>query len=323
MEKAAGYAAVFDYFGVAEADRPEESCYAFAPVFRTRVGGVPVALKRTRNLTAAAAIMRWVRRLSAAGVPVVTPVATGVANPALIGDRVWVAYPWVEGRPYDGSAGDIAAAGDLLGRMHVGSLQPEPDLPLFEWPDYDNEEVEDDIAGLRRVLASHAPEIAGPVLDRVAAWHRTFPQTTLQKIRDAGLPCVTASTDFKANNLVYTGQGPVLVDPDNADYVPRLIDLAMAALLFHNELASAPPRLFTSSEWDTFARAYTAHVTLTPHERDLWPTALQYLITEWGTWTLVNADQCGDWSDPHKHAFLTDLAQTMPDRYSPAPLGLD
>jgi hypothetical protein len=47
----------------------------------------------------------------------------------------------------------------------------------------------------------------------------------------------------KANNLVYPPAGPVLVDPDNGDFAPRLLDLAQAVLLFHTEHEPAPPRL--------------------------------------------------------------------------------
>jgi Ser/Thr protein kinase RdoA (MazF antagonist) len=317
VEKASDYAAVFEHFRVDAADLPQESCYAFAPVFRTRVAGISAVVKRTRNRPGAAgAIVQWLRRLIADGIPVVTPIEVPDGNPVRIGDRMWVAYPWIEGRRYEGSAADIAAAGDLLGRMHARSLHSEPQLPLFEWPDYDAEESEKDIEDLRRVLKSRAPDIAEPVLARAVAWHREFMEQTLPIIREADVPWVVASTDYKANNLVYIPEGPVFVDPDNADYAPRVIDLALAALLFHNELASAPARLFTLDEWEVFVRAYAAHVTLTATENDLWSTALKYVIVEWGTWTLVNADEWDTWSDPNQHAFLRNLAQATPDSLS-------
>jgi hypothetical protein len=40
----------------------------------------------------------------------------------------------------------------------------------------------------------------------------------------------------------------VLVDLDNGEHAPRLLDLALAALLFHNEHPQAPPRLFSLRE---------------------------------------------------------------------------
>lgn len=238
-EKAADHAEVFEHFGIPEQDRPEESCYDYAPVFRTTVAGTPSAVKRTRNLPAAAAIARWTRAMADSGIGVVTPLDLP-GNPGPVGDRVWVAYPWISGRSYDGSVADIAAAGALLGRMHAHAYERDPELPSFEWPEHDDADVEAEIEDLRRVLTLRAPDIAEAVLARSAPWHRSFMAETLPAIRDGDLPHVAASTDFKANNLVYTANGPILVDPDNADYLPRIIDLAMAALLFHNEL---PPRL--------------------------------------------------------------------------------
>ncbi|MFE2546548.1 phosphotransferase enzyme family protein [Actinacidiphila glaucinigra] len=314
-EKAAEHAEVFEHFGIPEQDRPEESCYDYAPVFRTTVAGTPSAVKRTRNLPAAAAIGRWTRAMADSGIGVVTPLDLP-GNPALVGERVWVAYPWISGRPYDGSVADIAAAGALLGRMHAYAYERDPELPSFEWPEHDDADVEAEIEDLRRVLTLRAPDIAEAVLARSAPWHRSFMAETLPAIRDGELPHVAASTDFKANNLVYTDNGPVLVDPDNADYLPRIIDLAMAALLFHNELPSAPPRLFTPAEWQVFTDEYLARVSLSAAEIELWPTALRYLITEWGTWTLVDADEWDDWSNPHKRAFLRDLATIEPDALS-------
>jgi Ser/Thr protein kinase RdoA (MazF antagonist) len=309
----ADYRAVFEYFGVDARDWPAESGYPYAPVFRARVAGVPAAVKRARRSpVAAAAIARWVRVLAASGIPVVTPIQTGVPNPGLIGDQMWVAYPWIDGRAYDGSAADIAAAGELLGRMHARTSYVDAAIPRFKWPQHDQASVQQDIEDLTRVLESRAPAIARHAVGRTAPWHRTFMAQTLTAIRETALPFVIGSTDFRASNLVYNPTGPVLVDPDNADYLPRILDLAIAALLFHSEMKTAPPRLFTRSEWEAFAQAYSAHAKLTGEEVELWQTALQYVICEWGTWTLVAADESGDWADPHNHAFLLDLAIADP-----------
>ncbi len=206
-------------------------------------------------------------------------------------------YPWVEGRTYEGSDADIAAAGDLLGRIHSRTDYFDAAMPAFKWPEHDDAAVEKDVEDLTGVLERRAPEIARQVVARTGAWHRAFMTDTLHADRDGALPCVVATTDFRANNLVYTGTGPVLIDPDNADYLPRILDLAIAALLFHNGLATAPPRLFTQAEWNA-------------------PTALKYIASEWGTWTLVAADKWDDWADPHKRAFLADLAAADPARFT-------
>ncbi|WP_143590950.1 phosphotransferase [Thermoactinospora rubra] len=237
----------------------------------------------------------------------VTPLRLDSDNPAQVGDRVWVAYPWVDGRPYNGSTADIVAAGDLLGRIHAAQA-PTADMPRFPWPDHDADSVEEDITGLQRVLGKHAPEIHDEVLARMAPWLESFMTETLPPVRDGGLPRAVVSMDFKANNLVYVDDEPVLIDPDNAEYAPRILDLALAALLFHNETATAPPRLFTGAEWAAFSSAYGRHVRLTAAELALWPTVLRYMLLEWGVWTLIDADEWDDWDDPHKRNFLVDLA---------------
>jgi Ser/Thr protein kinase RdoA (MazF antagonist) len=225
---------------------------------------------------------------------------------------MWVAYPWIGGRAYDGSKADIAAAGDLLGRMHVRTDYFDAALPRFKWPEHDEAAVKKEIEDLSRVLKSRAPEIALQVVGRAGPWHRTFMTDTLPAIRDSALPFIAGTTDFRASNLVYTATGPVLIDPDNADYLPRVLDLAIAALLFHNELPTAPPRLFTQAEWAVFDQAYSAQQT---RRSTCGPTALQYIISEWGTWALVAADEWDGWADPRNRAFLTDLAMAGPDRF--------
>jgi Ser/Thr protein kinase RdoA (MazF antagonist) len=165
------------------------------------------------------------------------------------------------------------------------------------------------------VLDSRAPGIARHVVNRTGPWHRTFIAETLPAIRDSALPFVADTIDFKASNLVYTATGPVLIDPDNADYLPRVLDLAIAALLFHNELETAPPRLFTQSEWDAFAQAYSGRVNLTDLEVELWPTALRYVISEWGTWTLVPPTS-GTTGPIPTTALPLDLATADPARFT-------
>lgn len=61
------------------------------------------------------------------------------------------------------------------------------------------------------------------------------------------LPCVETPYDFKADNLIYVAQDrPVLIDPEHALSLPRVFDLALVLLLFHNALDSAPDRVLLS-----------------------------------------------------------------------------
>ncbi|MEV5504054.1 phosphotransferase [Nonomuraea fuscirosea] len=291
------YSEVFRRFGI----EPQASIYPYAPVFRGVIGGRAVAVKRTNS---AEAMGRWVRYLAAAELPVVTPLAV----PHHIAGHDWVAYPWIEGRPYDGSLADIRAAGNLLGRLHaVGDAEGSTGLPGFEWPDQDEESVQDDVTGLGKVLATYRPDLRREVLERFEPLLRAFMATTLPAIRDADLPVADVSMDFKAVNLVYGQAGPVLVDPDNGERAPRLLDLALAVLLFHNDLPGGPARLFHEREWAVFRDAYLVHVRPTARERELWPTALLYMLLEWGVWSAINGGETGDWDDSRQAAFLADL----------------
>ncbi|MGP3929154.1 phosphotransferase enzyme family protein [Nonomuraea sp. KM88] len=314
-DRAADFADVFQHFAVGEEGRPERSFYPYAPVFPVRLNGAKAVIKRTTGpVSAAAAIARWVEALAGEDVGVVTPLPLRVDNPAQVGDRVWVAYPWVDGRPYTGSPDDVAAAGDLLGRIHAA--RPAGDgMPEFGWPDHDAASVEEDVTGLRRVLGEHAPDLRDEVTARFEPWLESFMAQTLPPVRDGGLPRAAVSMDYKAGNLVYVDGAPVLIDPDNAEYAPRILDLALAALLFHNEMATAPPRLFTGGEWSAFSSAYRRHVRLTEAELALWPVAVRYMLLEWGVWTLIDAAEWNDWDDPRKRGFLRDLATVDPGRF--------
>ncbi|GAA4104422.1 phosphotransferase [Nonomuraea soli] len=285
----ADYSEVFQRFGI----EPQDSIYPYSPVFRGEIEGRQVAVKRTHY---AEFMGPWVRELHSKGIAVVTP----LAGPHKIGDFHWVAYPWIDGRAYDGSIDDVAAAGAFLGRLHA---QPGGSLPAFPWPDHDEESVQDDIDGLTKALSTYRPDLREQVLDRLAPLLRAFMSTTLPAIRDAGLPAVDATVDYKAVNLVYTEAGPVLIDPDNGEHIPRLLDLALATLLFHNDLAGEPAALFDEHQWAAFRDAYLGHVELTETERALWPTALTYMLLEWGVWSVCN----DDWADPRHAAFFADL----------------
>jgi spectinomycin phosphotransferase len=269
-------------------DAAEESIYPYSPVFRATLDGRAVVVKRTRR-SAPAAIATWVRSLAANGYPVVTPLRDPVRDSS---GAAWVAYPWIDGRPYRPSSQDIAAAGDLLGRLHARDGAPAG-MPTFCWPSYAPGEIAAD-------LARYEPLAAEPVLSRLRDLAARFESELLPAMRAGELPYVDATSDWKANNLIYTPDGPVLVDPDNGEHMPRLLDLALAVVLFHTETAAY--RSFTRDEWLAFRTAYVAHVRLTAEERELWPVALDYQVWEEGGWALEDSD----WSDPGRPAFLAE-----------------
>ncbi|QFG69999.1 phosphotransferase enzyme family protein [Ornithinimicrobium pratense] len=294
--------------------------------------GTPVVVKRTASSQQRAdAMASWTRTLADAGITVVTPTELDTSNPQQIevspaatdeeaDTSWWVVYPFVEGRPYNGSLGDIEAAGDLLGRIHAVSLTPQLEAGLrpYEWPDTVREDVDSDLETLGEVLARHAGDRAQSATNSVRALAERWWTTALPGLRDADnaapLPRAGVTSDYKASNLVFVDTEPVLVDPDNGGVEPRILDLALALVLFHNECPTAPARLLTSTEWGRFATAYLRHVTLTQRERELWPLAIDHMLWEEGTWVLEDNDDAA-WVDTRQGPQLLDLALATPDRY--------
>jgi spectinomycin phosphotransferase len=191
-----------------------------------------------------------------------------------------VVYPWVAGQTYRGRLEEIRAAGDLLGRQHALAVDPSRLRP-YTWPESDQAEVEAELT--RLTVRVPDPALLRSLADR---WR----SRALPALRAADLPRVGVSGDFKANNLVFTAVGPVLVDPDNGGLEPRLFDLALAVVLFHNKCPSAPGRLFTPVEWSVFRDTYQARILLTAAERALWPAALDHMLWDEGTWALSDND---------------------------------
>ena len=310
-----------------------QSLTPWANVHRGRThDGTPMVVKRTAGSEQRAEAMAdWTRALADSGVSVVTPMNLSVTNPHRVEvppaddgrephASWWVAYPYVDGRPYDGTLEDVEAAGDLLGRIHAVTLstQLEADMRPYAWPDTDREDVDRDLETLDAVLARHGGDRAQEAAESVRSLAERWWSTALPELRAADdmdpLPRAGVSSDYKASNLVFVDAMPVLIDPDNGGLEPRIFDLALAAILFHNECTTAPGRLFDLSEWKRFASAYLRHVTLSRRERDLWPLALDHMLWEEGTWVLQDNDEDA-WAYTRQRAQLLDLALTAPDRY--------
>lgn len=283
----------------------------FARVHRASTAdGQEVVVKVTD--ARAEAMARWVRALAGADVPVVT----AAAGPREVDGEQWVLYPFVEGEEYTGGAEQLRAAGGLLGRLHA-AVVPTDGLREYSHPATTRSDVDGDLATLRTVFTEHlAPEeaeVAHAGLTALADrwWGRSWP---LVKERDAELPRTGVSSDYKASNLVFADDGPVLVDPDNGGVEPRLFDLAMAVVLFHCECPGAPARMLSPEEWEVFVQAYAAHVDLTAAERELWPAAVDHMWWEEGTWVLEDNDEQA-WADPVQGGYLRSLALWDPTDY--------
>lgn len=282
-----------------------------------------VVVKRTASSAdRAAAMADWTRALHLAGISVVTPVDLASANPQQVDEDWWVVYTFIEGSPYKaGHLGHVRAAGDLLWRLHSAPVDPAVlgRLRPYEWPGTSREDVDHDLETRHGVSTSYlgddAPSASATIRDLANRWWATSFPTLRNTDATEPLPRSGVSSDYKATNLVFRDDvTPTLVDPDNGGLEPRLLDLAMAVVLFHNECATAPGRLFTLQEWEIFVTAYLRHVDLTPRERELWPATLDHMLWEEGSWALEDND-ADAWTDARQGGYLHDLAVTTPQRY--------
>lgn len=287
-------------------DHPEEpvSLYDYAPVLRVRDRRGDWVLKRTGLVHSdGEAIGRWLTALHGLGVDVVAPAAHLHPNPRRLDDgKEWVVYPFVSGTGYHADESEIADAGHLLGRMHAADPPEANALATYRQP------VVRDAEWIEPHLIS-----AGDAIEAAGGDRHAFREATLARLATAetimGLPLAGCSFDFKASNLVFSPK-PTLVDPDHAARMPRLYDLAVALLLFHCDLSTAPGRLWTRAEWATFLRSYAEQVAFTDTELAAWPTVLQLAWLDQGVWLLANWPE--GWADVKDRAYLLDVAAFDP-----------
>ena len=293
-------------------DKIPESIYAYAPVYRLKNAAGEWIVKRTqRPLARAQAVAAWAYAVAAQGVQLITPAQGFDENPRPFNvhdkvDEVWVVYPFVVGSAYTGDSTQIGAAGSLLGEIHALEFQEQFDLKTSGTVvAIEAAEIEQDIDGILQYIHSFFSEFAPAAAAILAERRQKYFQHSLPKMMETRLPLAICSWDYKASNLIYpNNNSPILVDIDNAAYIPRLYDLAIAALLFHNE-GQGPGRLFTRSEWSVFLDSYTQHVQFTEGEKQAWDDLLLCAWIDEGLWLLRN-DQAG-WADPQQSQMLLSL----------------
>jgi spectinomycin phosphotransferase len=308
------------------------SIHPYAPVFRVEDKRGAWIVKRGRKpFEQALAVTAWLEALAAEGIPVVTPARGCGENPRSFQDEngeeaVWVVYPYISGRSYQGSPEEIRAAGDLLGRLHA--FRPEHNFGLKvsrTVVEIDPEEVKGDISGILGHVERFFPQeqaAARRILEERAS--RYF-GSALPSLLSQELPLANCTWDYKASNLVFREVGfpsgnpltrssslPVLVDPDNAGRVPRLYDLAIAALLFHND-GVGPGRLLNRSEWETFLEGYLQHVQPGREEREAWDNLLLCAWVDEGLWLLNGSEE--DWANPVQGRMQLSLLLTGLDTF--------
>lgn len=266
-------------------DNPHEpiSLYKHAPVFRVRDRNGDWVIKRTGLAHSdGSSIGSWLCAIRNKGLGVVAPAKNFGENPRVLEDNCsWVVYPYIENAPYDATAQQIEMAGALLGSIHATRVPEERKLKTIsdlivhdrEWIRLHTEQALND-------MRHYAPQCLKIFED--------YLQDRLSSLSNIeNLPMAGCVVDFKASNLAYSPV-PVLVDPDHAAYMPRLIDLANALLLFHCDLPNAPSRLWNLKEWKNFLVGYGQYVSLTSAEKKNWQRVLNSAWLNEGIWLLGN-----------------------------------
>jgi Ser/Thr protein kinase RdoA (MazF antagonist) len=297
------------------AGRELESIYSYAPVYRLSNADGDWVLKRTQKpLARGRAVAAWEKNLAARGPRIVTPAPGFGDNPRIFnaGDdsaEVWVVYPFITGSAYTGDTVQIGAAGSLLGEIHAHGAGQDFGLKRQETAvAVEPDEIEQDIEEVLQHVGAFFPRFSAQAGVLLAERRQRYFQQSLPKALETQLPLAVCSWDYKASNLVYqSSTSPVLVDADNAACIPRLYDLAIAVLLFHNE-GRGPCRLFTAAEWAVFLGGYLRHVQFTDAEKKIWNDLLLCAWMDEGLWLLQN-DESG-WADPPQAQLLLSLLIT-------------
>ncbi|WP_413381009.1 phosphotransferase [Alkalihalobacillus sp. 1P02AB] len=263
-----------------------QSIYSFSPVYKVD----EMIIKRTQSpLEKSKRLIRYTTYLNQHGVPVVLPVSLKVDNPQQIQDDCYVAYPFIQGNKYTASEKNIRQAGELLGKIHALSPANNPyQLPHYHVFDFYKHEVEESIVSIRQFTKQYQANI-----DTERLYEHLLESVQSQEaIKAANIQWLLTPHDYKANNLIYQKQ-PILIDPDNAIWIPKLFDLALSLLLFHNELDSAPNRVFTNEEWRWFLEEYYTYSSIKEEEKEWWLAALNHVFLDEVMWLLAEVEE--DW----------------------------
>ena len=294
---------ILNIFGFDVEEEPV-SIYPYSPVYRVKYGDQDVVIKRTQSR--AESVMSYTNMLKDKGINVVTPVKLQVDNPQKYEDTNYVVYPFIEGQKYSGKDNEIYEAGKMLGQIHSYSpVSNEYNLLEYDVYDFNEEEVEESM----EAIIQHA-EKAGTRIDPGLKTKLLGSVANQQELYDAELPHVATPHDFKANNLVLIPE-PYLIDPDNAGWIPRIFDLALALLLFHNEHEEAPDQVFTIDEWEIFISGYKEYIVLTDQEKVYWEKAKQHVFLDEVMWLMAEYEE--DWQKTSQQKLFMSLTHFMRD----------
>lgn len=280
----------------------QQSIYPFSPVYKIHnyiIKKTQYPLERAWNL------VRYTAYLKENGISVVTPVKVSTSNPKQIDDACYICYPFINGSNYQGSKEEIKQAGELLGRIHaLSSSKNTFDLSAYDVFDFYHHEVDNHMRKISDFVSNYQVNI--PIQKLKDLLHTAVENQ--EKLKSTSLKWVETPHDYKANNLVFQND-PVLIDPDNAKWIPRTFDLALALLLFHNELSSAPNRTFTPKEWKLFLEGYSKHQTLTNVEIKAWEETVLHVFLDEVMWLMAEVEE--DWERKEQRDLFVSVTETL------------
>ncbi|MDQ0427539.1 spectinomycin phosphotransferase [Planomicrobium stackebrandtii] len=297
---------IVEKFGFHPKEEPV-SIYPFSPVYRITSFSKNFIVKQTQNpILKARRLMEYTNNLRKQGVKVVVPAILATENPMSIGEETYVVYPFIAGEFYSGRDVEIKDAGRMFGKIHsLSSSKNEFELDPYNVFDFNEAEVKDSVKNIIKNAAAWDIEIS-PKLES-----RLMQSVSNQgELKNARLPHVATPHDFKANNLIYTPD-PYLVDPDNAGWIPRVFDLALVLLLFHNELATAPDQPFSHAQWHIFLAGYKEFIAFTLVEENYWQKAVEHVFLDEVMWLM--ADVIEDWQNPAQRNLFEHLIELLMD----------
>jgi len=285
---------VFEYFGFHEENK---SIYKYAPVYVHEIDKKKVIIKRTKKqVDRIEPLHTWQKKLSEKGIKTISPIEHKDKLYHTIDDDNWVVYPFIEGEKYTATKEKIYNAGELLGKVH--SISDSVFNHGFEWENYDDEFYGDVAGDLETIPKDYPNEFNSENGKKLFEKIKSLVDNKFESIMSEKFPTSDSTWDYKANNLIYQVDNPVLIDTDNAGKVPRIFDLALALLLFHTNVETAPNRVLSVKEWELFLSGYKKHIHVTDNEKKHWQDMLLFVYTDEVLWTI--SDLADDESDRQK-----------------------
>jgi Ser/Thr protein kinase RdoA (MazF antagonist) len=208
------------------------------------------------------------------------------------------------------SDGHVAAAGRMLARLHAAGADfpdrtPQPQAGFVVQL---GAVADDPVAAVDR-LAARRPAVAEHLEGR--AWKPAVESAyadPFARLRPhlGALPLRPVHGDWQTNNLFFSGDDVAgIIDFHQADYAPRLLDLAVAVernCFFWNRISAGEEGAFDLRQAELLVRSYAAETPLEPAEREAFADVLAVCQFEYGIsfldyyWGVERDREKADWA---------------------------